>query len=207
MVFFLLLQPSLSNVNKLKNLTKIKLFFLIVLLSGLCTTSSSRPVDTGSRPRSRSGVDIRVTELLIKAMRARDAGDMNSAELFWIQAQASRPSLRRPAWLDLTPMPVVEQPALSQDELVARIRLMPYSSAKVILGERLARNPGNTAFRQVFMELAEKNADYTEASRHRSILEGDPVSVGDILIYGLAFIIGILLLWQIVKLVQDLRRR
>jgi len=132
---------------------------------------------------------------------------MNSAELFWIQAQASRPSLRRPAWLDLTPMPVVEQPALSQDELVARIRLMPYSSAKVILGERLARNPGNTAFRQVFMELAEKNADYTEASRHRSILEGDPVSVGDILIYGLAFIIGILLLWQIVKLVQDLRRR
>lgn len=82
-----------------------KLLIIAVLtaisLPTLCLKAAT--VDLGSQPRPRSGIDVRVTELMIRAMHARDAGDMNSAELFWIQARAYRPALPRPAWLNQLP--------------------------------------------------------------------------------------------------------
>lgn len=166
---------------------------------------SAKPVDTDSRARFRSGVDSRVTELLVKSMQSRDAGDMNAAELFWMQAQSFKPALRRPAWLDEKPIFEVERQPLSEDDFLARVMLMAYTDARVLLAEKLQQDPGNIRIRRVFFELAEKNSDHAEVARHRNIVSDSTWARNDIYKYIAAAIMAILIFWQVVRLIHDLR--
>ncbi|PKL49256.1 MAG: hypothetical protein CVV42_06935 [Candidatus Riflebacteria bacterium HGW-Riflebacteria-2] len=175
-----------------------------MLLTSVSLLANS--VDTAGQARPRSGIDIRVTELMIHAMRARDMGDMNSAELFWIQARAYRPSMPRPAWLEQPPAnETVVQPTISEDELIERIQKMPYNDAKVLLNDRLQKDPTNIKLRRLFLELSEKAGDHSEVSRHRSLVTVHSRTTRNILMYLFSVLIGFLLVWQIAKLINDLR--
>ncbi len=167
----------------------------------------ARSVDTDGRARPRSGIDIRVTELMIQAMRARDAGDMNSAALFWLQARAHRPSLRRPPWLDEVPVEEPRMPVLSDEEFVRRVRQLPYSEARVLLNDRLLNDPSNLKLRRLFLEMAEEERDSAEISRHGSIVDIHRRTNRDILVFMVYVLLGVLLIWQVVALVKDLQSR
>ncbi|HAE37775.1 MAG TPA: hypothetical protein DCG57_03950 [Candidatus Riflebacteria bacterium] len=165
-------------------------------------------VDTAGQARPRAGIDIRVTELMIQASQARDAGDMNSAELFWLQARAHRPSLPRPVWLDQSPAKAtVVQPAISIDELTERIQKMSYADAKILLNDQLEKDPANLKLRQLFLELSEKAADHSEVSRHSSLVTVDSQTSRNIVMSILSVLIAIVLLWQIARLVRDLNNQ
>ena len=182
-------------------------YILLLLLWILVFTAAanSRTVDVTRIVRPRSGIDIKVTELLVMAMQARDAGDLNSAELLWIQAMANKPSLKRPAWLDQQPEMRADFIPPAQPEMLARIASMPYQHAKPLLEERLARDPGNDALRQAYLDIAEKNSDHTEVNRHRSVLQTRSTGMLAAISYLLAAFLLVVLIWQLVKLYRDLR--
>lgn len=158
--------------------------------------------------KMRSGFDQKVTELMILAQQAREVGDMANAELFWMHARELRPSLTRPAWLDARPMRVIEPPPPSEGELLARIAALPYVQAKFLLEEHLQKEPGNIRVRQLYLDLALKNADHSEVSRHRSIL---PKDASDNLLmffwYAVVLVLICVLIWQLAGVYRDLRER
>ncbi|HNX75172.1 MAG TPA: hypothetical protein PLM07_06430 [Candidatus Rifleibacterium sp.] len=155
--------------------------------------------------RMRQGSDQKVTELMILAQQARNAGDMGNAELFWMHARELRPSLPRPQWLDKKPEPVVFKAPPSESELLERVASLPYAQAKLLLEERLQQNPGDLKARQLFLELAERNGDHTEVARHKSLLtlknsgswSAYLWNATGLLIFGLLF-------WQLYALYRDL---
>ncbi|KAF1081364.1 MAG: hypothetical protein GQF41_2170 [Candidatus Rifleibacterium amylolyticum] len=177
------------------------LLFAIVAFSG---APSMARMQIGVA-QNRSGIDIQVTELMIHAMRARDMGDMNSAELFWIQARAYRPTLPRPAWLDQPPPRQVDYLPPPQDELLTRIASMPYSEAKLLLEKKLESDPANAEVRRLYLELAEANSDSAEMTRHRSVLSSDSTDLFKIVKYLLLTFLILAFAWQAYRLYCDLR--
>jgi len=177
---------------------------LLISIFLFLTNGYCRSVDVDLKARPRSGVDVKVTELLIMAMRARDAGDMNSAELLWIQAKAFKPSIRRPIWLDQVPETRNDVIALPEKELFARIASMPYDRAKLLLEERLSKDPGNIPLRQAYLDMAEKNSDLPEISRHRSILQPDSFDLITLIQYVLVSFLLLILILQLGRLYRDL---
>mgnify|MGYP000927913193 CR=1 FL=1 len=155
--------------------------------------------------QNRSGIDIQVTELMIHAMRARDMGDMNSAELFWIQARAYRPNLPRPVWLDQPPPRQIDYLPPPQDELLARIASMPYNEAKLLLEKKLEQEPANAEVRKLYLELAEANSDSAEITRHRSVLASDSNGLLKIVKYLVLMFLVLVFAWQAYRLYCDLR--
>lgn len=179
-----------------------------VLYAGLVVVLSCLLVSTGwanvRSTRMRQGFDQKITELMILAHQARDAGDMANAELFWMHARELRPSLPRPAWLDHKPEPVVEKPAASEEEVLARIALLPYPQAKILLDERLSLDPANAKARQLYLELAQKNGDHAEVTRHASLLQTEGGrSWSQYLWYFAALAILALIIWQVRALYRD----
>lgn len=157
--------------------------------------------------RMRQGFDRKVTELMILAQQARDAGDMANAELFWMHARELRPSLPRPAWLDRKPEPVVVQPLPSEEELLERIASLPYEQAKFLLEEKLSKDPGNQKVRRLFFDLAQQNADHAEVTRHKSLLTlENSGSWAVYLWYGAALLILVILIWQVSALYHDMKQ-
>lgn len=155
--------------------------------------------------KMRSGFDQKVTELMILAQQARAAGDMPNAELFWMHARELRPSLPRPSWLDIKPVPVQEPVPPTEDEILARIATLPYLQAKQLLEERLQKNPANNKVRQLFLDLAIQQGDHVEVARHQSILSGK--TSGSSLLYVwylVAAMLAGLLVWQLTGIYRDL---
>lgn len=179
-----------------------------VLYVGLVVVLSCLLVSTGwanmRSTRMRQGFDQKITELMILAHQARNAGDMANAELFWMHARELRPSLPRPAWLDHKPEPIVEKPAASEEEVLARVAALPYPQAKILLEERLSLDPANIRVRQLYLELAQKNGDHTEVTRHSSLLtQNDRQDWKSWLWYFAAFAVLILIVWQARALYRD----
>lgn len=179
-----------------------------VLYAGLVVVLSCLLVSTGwanmRSTRMRQGFDQKITELMILAHQARSAGDMANAELFWMHARELRPSLPRPAWLDQKPEPVVEKPAASEEEVLARVASLPYPQAKILLEERLSLDPANIRVRQLYLELAQKNGDHTEVTRHSSLLaQNDRKDWKSWLWYFAALAVLILIVWQVRALYRD----
>lgn len=174
----------------------LTLLLLLSALPGWCGMQTSR---------ARTGIDQKVTELMIMAQKARDAGDMPNAELFWMHARELRPSLSRPAWLDQKPVFLPDPPPPSESELLARIASLPYEQAKILLEERLKKNPGDIGARRLYHELAQKNQDHVQVQRHAGLLsDKNPVSRSP-LWYLTALVLGSLLVWQLIQLYRDLR--
>jgi len=155
--------------------------------------------------QNRSGIDIQVTELMIHAMRARDMGDMNSAELFWIQARAYRPNLPRPVWLDQPPVQHIDYDFSSQQEYLVRVASLPYKDAKILLEKKLEQEPTNAEVRRLYLELAEVNSDSAEITRHRSVLSSDSNYLVKVVKYLLLTFLIIVFIFQGYRLYRDLR--
>lgn len=177
------------------------LLFAIVAFSG---APSMAKMQIGVA-QNRSGIDIQVTELMIHAMRARDMGDMNSAELFWIQARAYRPNLPRPVWLDQPPVQHIDYDLPSQQEYLVRVASLPYKDAKILLEKKLEQEPGNTEVRKLYLELAEVNSDSAEITRHRSVLSSDSNYLVKVVKYLLLTFLILVFAWQAYRLYCDLR--
>lgn len=185
-----------------------KLLIIAVLVAAFLPALflTAATVDLGSQPRPRSGIDIRVTELMIQAMHARDAGDMNSAELFWIQAKAFRPSLPRPAWLNQLPEKREDYMPPSEPDLLTKVASMPYHLAKPLLEARLSQDPGNVELRKVYLKMAQENSDSAEVTRHSSALQHPQNnSLTRVMQYLLLVILAVFLIWQLFRLYRDLR--
>ncbi len=186
-------------MNKRILLVWMVVYFVLALLVGARANMRAT--------RIRQGSDRKVTELMILAQQARDAGDMGNAELFWMHARELRPSLPRPAWLDRKPEPVVVQALPSEEELLERIASLPYEQAKFLLEEKLSKDPGNQKVRRLFFDLAQQNADHAEVTRHKSLLTlENSGSWAVYLWYGAALLILVLLIWQISALYHDMKQ-
>jgi len=182
----------------LKRVLRVALVIFLVWALSSCAQANMRAT------KVRQGFDRKVTELMILAQQARNAGDMANAELFWMHARELRPSLPRPAWLDQKPEPVAEKPAPPEDEILARIASLPYSQAKILLEERLALDPANARVRELYLELAKKSGDHTEVTRHSSLLDQDTKNGWrSWLWYFAALVILILIIWQARALYRD----
>lgn len=177
------------------------LLFAMVAFSG---SPSAASIKYGIA-QNRSGTDIQVTELMVYAMRARDAGDLNRAELFWIQARAYRPSMPRPAWLDNLPPQHLDYDLPSEQEYLARVASLPYKDAKILLEKKLEQEPGNTEVRKLYLELAEVNSDSAEITRHRSVLSSDSNYLVKVVKYLLLTFLILVFAWQAYRLYCDLR--
>lgn len=149
-----------------------------------------------------SKVDQRVSELLIKAMKARDAGNLQQAEVFWHQARTFKPDLRKPTWLKqkneiASPMRGLENIHISLDNL-------SYAEAKEILLERIAMSPGNKELRKRLLVMALESGDPKEAARQRAFLgitetKGKEINWYTVLFLG---IIVFLIVWQLFCLIK-----
>jgi hypothetical protein len=155
--------------------------------------------------RRMQGVDRKVTELMILAMQARDAGDYANAELFYMYARELKPSLPRPLWLE---RPQQSMPTPITDESVLdRTVSLPYSQAKILLEEQLRKNPANSALRARFLDLAKKNGDELEVRRHAPLIDARSAHEGKWWRYLFFLLILLLLLWQLWEFVRDFRNR
>ncbi len=185
----------------LKRVLKAGLVLFLVWAMASCAQANVRTT------KIRQGVDRKVTELMILAQQARNAGDMANAELFWMHARELRPSLPRPSWLDRRPEPISEQLPPAEDELLARIASLPYEQAKMLLEERLEREPGNEKVRRMFLELAQRSSDHAEIARHQSLLTIENSNSWRVYLwYVLGLLLLLLLAWQITALYRDLTR-
>lgn len=153
--------------------------------------------------RARGEFSQKVTELMIMAQKARDAGDMANAELFWMHARELRPSLPRPAWLDRKPVFRPDPPPVSEDELLRRIASLSYEQAKILLEERLKLNPSDEKARRLYFDMAQANKDHIQVKRHESILPSGKERGW--VYYFFAVLLLVLLIWQLTKLYQDLK--
>ncbi len=184
-------------MNKRILLVGLVVYFVLALLVGARANMRAT--------RIRQGSDRKVTELIILAQQARDAGDMGNAELFWMHARELRPSLPRPSWLDRKPETVVFKTPPTESELLDRVASLPYEQAKFLLEERLQLNPGNEKVRQMFLELAQRNADHTEVTRHKSLLTLKNSGSWSVYFWnGLGLLVFGLLIWQVTALYRDL---
>ncbi len=185
----------------LKRVLRVALVIFLVWALSSCAQANMRAT------KVRQGFDRKVTELMILAQQARNAGDMANAELFWMHARELKPSLPRPAWLDRKPEPVPEPLPVSEDDLLARVASLPYEQAKMLLEERIEMDPGNEKVRRMFLELAQRNSDHTEVARHQSLLTlENSNSWRSFLWYLLGLVLLLLLIWQVVGLYRDLTR-
>ena len=155
--------------------------------------------------RARNQFSQKVTELMIMAQKARDAGDMANAELFWMHARELKPSLPRPAWLDRKPVFRPDPPTVSEEEMLDKIRVLPYEQAKILLEEMLKKNPSNARARSLYFEMAQNNDDHVQVKRHASVLVQSPERGW--YYYVFAVVLFLLLLWQLYKLYHDLKRQ
>jgi hypothetical protein len=114
------------------------------------------------------GVEQRTTQLLIKAMKARDAGRLEQAEVYWHQARTFKPGLKRPAWLDRMPEP--EPPMRNLQEMLITLDNLSYKEAREILLARIEISPGNTELRKKLLELAIEAGDVNELRRQKDFL-------------------------------------
>jgi hypothetical protein len=111
--------------------------------------------------------------------------------------------LPRPAWLDRKPVFRPDPPTVSEEEMLDKIRVLPYEQAKILLEEMLKKNPSNARARSLYLEMAQNNADHVQVKRHASILEPSPERAW--YYYVLAVIMVLLLLWQLFRLYNDLK--
>lgn len=173
-------------------LVLVSLFLLTGILPAAMQTS-----------RARSEFSQKVTELMIMAQKARDAGDMANAELFWMHARELRPSLPRPAWLDRKPLFRPDPPPVPEDELLRRIASLTYEQARILLEERLKLNPSDEKTRKLYFDMAQANKDHVQVKRHESFLPSGKERGW--IYYFLAALLLVLLIWQLTKLYQDLK--
>lgn len=186
----------------------IKVFagcFLLLVFLNVCAPAALAGMNFSRRMQ---GTDRKVTELLLLSMQARDAGDMANAELFWMHARELRPSLKRPAWLQIQ----YESPAnISDNEVLDRIARLPYGKAKILLEEQIRKSPANQILRSRYLELARENNDEQEVKRHASAMKTDgsaETSSGQLVLrYVIFLILSVLLVWQLAAFVNDIRSR
>ncbi|GAB4277803.1 MAG: hypothetical protein Kow0029_20670 [Candidatus Rifleibacteriota bacterium] len=140
--------------------------------------------------------------MLIKAMKARDAGQLEEAELYWQQAKMFKANLKRPAWLDKK----LEQPEpiFTRQEYLNRLDAISYEKAKELINSRLENAPADYELRRKLAQLAEKAGDKKEAETQKLILgEKENNSHVNVVKFVIALIIFALLVWQIVMFWQD----
>ena len=181
--------------------------FLCLIIAGLLLFCSTSVLRAGMNfSRKLQGTDRKVTELLLLSMQARDAGDMANAELFWMHARELKPSLRRPAWLERQfEVPVGD---LSDEEILKRIVQLPYDKARILLEEQIRKSPDNERLRSRYLELARENNDEIEIKRHESAMkknEEGSSSAQLVFRYAIFLILVVLLVWQLLAFVNDLR--
>lgn len=145
------------------------LLFLITLVDAGCLFGQSCVCGI----RKPSAAERLAASQLYLARQARDAGDMNKAELLWRAAgKCSRQqNFIRPAWLDEKPLAVAEPVMPSMEERLARIASLPYELADMLLSDILERDPDNTKARRLYLAMATANFDQQQVSRHQSIFD------------------------------------
>ena len=149
----------------MRNIKWLTLILVVLVVSILEVVSAQIAV-----PKRRSPRTQRTSKLMRSAREAKISGNTAKATLLWQQAQVLKPGLARPKWLDKKPSLVSEKAPVSEKETLTKISALPYLQAKVLLDKLLYKSPGNFAVRQLYLELALKNNDSTQISRHRSIL-------------------------------------
>ncbi len=155
---------------------------------------------SAQQPFIKNGVDGRVSFFLRKAMEARDAGDLDRAKTFWLQAKSVRPSIGRPAWLDSSPSKETKQ-KLDVDPKT-EVLTMDYQDAKTILEQQLNASPGDMETRKIYLELAKKNNDFSQVNRHSMYL--DKVESQTQFWKGiLALVLVLIGAWQILAFIKD----
>lgn len=185
---------------------KKKVWIIVLLFLGIFEFSGQTALARMNFSRTLQGSDRKVTELMILAMQARDAGDLANAELFWMHARELKPSLQKPAWLDQKKEPVDYSPA--DDEILRRVAALPYDQARLLLEQQINRSPDNRELRARFLELAQRNSDHVQGSRHASVLEKKELSSGAAVgRFVILLILLVLLVWQVWAFVEDFRNK
>lgn len=185
---------------------KKQIRIIIVLLFGILLIFGHQLLAKMNYSRRPQGVDRKVTELMIIAMQARDAGDHANAELFWMHARELKPSLKRPAWLDAIDSP--GELHLSDDDVMRRVMALPYAQAKDILEQQIRKSPENQKLRTMYLELAHKNSDLTQEKRHKSLSEEPEIDAKSMVIrFIILLIVIVLLAWQLWAFLDDYRNK
>jgi uncharacterized protein HemY len=172
------------------------LFFLaLIFISALAPAQ---------QPFIKNGVDRRASSFLRKAMEARDAGNLHQAEVFWLQAKSIRPSIGRPEWLNN--IPAKKANSVSAKDQKSEMEAMVYADAKSILEQKLESNPNDIEARRLYLDLAQKNKDFTQVNRHSLYI--DKVEAGTQFWKGILVVILILIGgWQILAFIKDWKNR
>ena len=188
-----------KNICKKNVVTKqgiVMLLFAAIFFGTYCFPCFSAV----TKPISRT--NARVSELLIKAMQARDNNNLDRAELYWKQAKALRPSIARPSWLK--PAPVKEFDAdIERTRLLISVASMPYELAKPILEEMVKNNPTDLTLRHIYLEKARMANDGSQITRHSSFIHKDEGLSWPFYKIFLALIFIVLVIWQIYKLIKN----
>lgn len=183
---------------------KIRFQLLCVVVAIMCIANST----VLSFPKHR-GTNSRVSVLLILAMKARDAGKMDRAMLFWKQAKSLRHGIAMPKWLSV---PVTTTPAirLSDERAIKIIASLPYKLAKPIMKDLLEKNPNRNIVRKLFVKKAKLANDIQQVNRNQSVVIPDkiPSVKQKVSIWKIIFLIIVVLLaiWQGYKVVFEITR-
>ncbi len=179
----------------------LPLLVLFVFLNSSCILAKSCVCGT-SRVKS---VDQRAVVQLNQARQHRDAGNMNGAALLWAQSGVAHKCLHKPAWLNERPSQLPEPPPMSMEERLARISLLPYELASILLDDLLQREPGNLKVRQLYLNLATTNGDKPQITRHQSFLSScSQAGSQTCLWYAAGIILLALIIFQLVSLYRHL---
>lgn len=177
-------------------------FFALVILL-IFTTSM---VLSYSKHR---GTNSRVSALLILSMKARDAGNMDRAFLFWKQAKSLRHGIAMPKWLS-EPLAIAERRSkLSEKEAVDIIASLPYKLAKPIMEDMLDKNPNSNHIRKLFVKKAKLANDVQQVKRNKSLTTPKTSAKSESSVWKILFLIAMILLaiWQLYLIVFDIKRQ
>lgn len=154
------------------------------------------------------GTDSRVSALLILSMKARDAGKMDRALLFWQQAKSIRQGISMPKWLS-EPLLKEQEIELSDKQAISIIASLPYKLAKPIMEGILAKNPSRNGVRKLFVDKARLASDVQQVKRNESITSPKVMKRPKGSIWKVIFLIAIIMLaiWQIYLIVFDSHRK
>ncbi|GEM_PF-4808710 len=148
----------------------IRAAFLFFLLCMFSDAGCIMAKDCVCGTRRVAAADQKAITQLNLARQYREAGNMTDANMLYSQVAATHKGQYRPSWLDATPSQLREPPPMPLDERLARISLLPYELASILLEDLLQREPGNLKVRQLYLNLATANGDKPQITRHRSIL-------------------------------------
>lgn len=187
----------------LHNTIIIFTLLLVALCFNFSVKASNLQVDTNKKQITSS--------LVLKSKNAIIAGNPKMAESYLEQAKSIDPTLNAPEYFknDTVKESIIERNDVqSSDEFFDKVQSMPYDKAKIELDKRLLFNPNNSKIRLVYLELAEKNNDESEANIHRSFLGIQKPKFHDIdlmLKYFLIALVSILIIYEIISIFKPVK--